>query len=126
MDVGFTQSPYLFQSTLEEKRMNKKSVIALLFSLMVIGSLVLGACQQAAPTTAPEPETIKETVVVEQTVKETVVVEVEKQALGEGYKLATIFPGVITDADYNTLGYLASTAVQKASGRFSNHQGKNE
>jgi basic membrane protein A len=27
-------------------------------------------------------------------------------------KLAAIFPGVITDADYNTLGYLAITAVQ--------------
>jgi basic membrane protein A len=96
---------------LEEKTMNKKHVIALLLSLTVIASLVLGACQTPAEPT-PEPEVVKETVVVEQTVKETVVVEVEKKAMGEGYKLATIFPGVITDADYNTLGYLASTAVQ--------------
>jgi len=29
------------------------------------------------------------------------------------YKLAVILPGVITDADYNTLGYLAGLAVQK-------------
>ena len=28
------------------------------------------------------------------------------------YKLAAIFPGVITDADYNTLGYIAVTTVQ--------------
>lgn len=28
------------------------------------------------------------------------------------YKLAAILPGVITDADYNTLGYIAATAVQ--------------
>lgn len=90
--------------------MNKKSVVALIFSITVIASMVLGACQQATPTA--EPVTVKETVVVEQTVKETVVVEVEKQAAGEGYKLATIFPGVITDADYNTIGYLASTTVQ--------------
>jgi len=28
------------------------------------------------------------------------------------FKLAAIFPGVITDADYNTLGYIGITAVQ--------------
>ncbi len=28
------------------------------------------------------------------------------------FKLAAIFPGVITDADYNTLGYIAVTSVQ--------------
>ena len=28
------------------------------------------------------------------------------------YKFAAIFPGVITDADYNTLGYIGATAVQ--------------
>ena len=28
------------------------------------------------------------------------------------YKLAAVLPGVITDADYNTLGYIAATAVQ--------------
>ncbi|MEW5960360.1 MAG: BMP family protein [Chloroflexota bacterium] len=30
----------------------------------------------------------------------------------KAYKLAAIFPGVITDADYNTLGYIGATAVQ--------------
>jgi basic membrane protein A len=33
-------------------------------------------------------------------------------APSEEYKLAAIFPGVITDADYNTLGYIGITAVQ--------------
>lgn len=31
---------------------------------------------------------------------------------GGQYRLAAIFPGVITDADYNTLGYIGITAVQ--------------
>ncbi len=30
----------------------------------------------------------------------------------KAYKLAAIFPGVITDADYNTLGYIGATTVQ--------------
>ncbi|OIO92875.1 MAG: hypothetical protein AUK03_09130 [Anaerolineae bacterium CG2_30_64_16] len=33
-------------------------------------------------------------------------------APAKSYKLAAVFPGVITDADYNTLGYIAATAVQ--------------
>ncbi len=32
---------------------------------------------------------------------------------GKAFKVAAVFPGVITDADYNTLGYQALTAVQK-------------
>jgi basic membrane protein A len=31
---------------------------------------------------------------------------------GKEFKFAAIFPGVITDADYNTLGYIGATAVQ--------------
>ncbi len=31
---------------------------------------------------------------------------------GKQFKFAAIFPGVITDADYNTLGYIGATAVQ--------------
>ena len=34
-------------------------------------------------------------------------------AATEEYKLAVILPGVTTDADYNTLGYLGGLAVQK-------------
>ncbi len=91
--------------------MNKRSIGAISIMVVLIATLVLSACQPAATPTVV-PTAVKETVVVEQTVKETVVVEVEKKAVGAGFKLATIFPGVITDADYNTLGYLASTAVQ--------------
>jgi len=36
----------------------------------------------------------------------------EEAAGGKVYKFAAIFPGVITDADYNTLGYIGATAVQ--------------
>jgi basic membrane protein A len=36
----------------------------------------------------------------------------EAAPAGEEYKLAVILPGVTTDADYNTLGYLGGTAVQ--------------
>jgi basic membrane protein A len=35
---------------------------------------------------------------------------------GKVYKFAAIFPGVITDADYNTLGYIGATAVQSELG----------
>lgn len=37
---------------------------------------------------------------------------VAPSAQEDSFKLAALFPGVITDADYNTLGYLAITAVQ--------------
>ena len=35
---------------------------------------------------------------------------------GKVYKLAAIFPGVITDADYNTLAYVGVSELQKATG----------
>lgn len=35
---------------------------------------------------------------------------------GKTYKLAAIFPGVITDADYNTLAYVGISELQKATG----------
>ncbi len=46
--------------------------------------------QPAAPTSAPVPTA----------------------TVAKAYKLAAIFPGTVTDADYNTLGYLAAQAVQ--------------
>ncbi len=60
-----------------------KKVSYLLFALVVISAMVLTAC-------APAP--------VEQT---------------KGLKLAAIFPGVITDADYNSMAYLGTEAVKK-------------
>ncbi len=35
---------------------------------------------------------------------------------GAGYLLAAIFPGVVTDADYNTLGYIGITEVERNMG----------
>ncbi|MEA3335155.1 MAG: BMP family protein [Chloroflexota bacterium] len=72
--------------------MSKRSVLP--FLLIVIAALVLGACVAPAPvTTAPEaaPDAASEA----------------------EFKLASIFPGVITDADYNTLGYLGTTEAGK-------------
>jgi len=55
-------------------------------ALLVIVSLIAAQCGAATP--AAPVETAQE------------------------YKFAAIFPGVITDADYNTLGYIGATAVQ--------------
>lgn len=58
-----------------------------LFSVAIVLTLVLSACGgAAAPTQAPAATT--------------------------SYKLAAIFPGSITDGDYNTLGYVGATQVQ--------------
>jgi basic membrane protein A len=67
---------------------------------MVILLVVLSAgC--AAPTPVVEKEVIKEVVVT------------PTPAPAEAFKLAAVLPGVITDADYNTLGYIGVTSVQK-------------
>jgi basic membrane protein A len=58
---------------------------------------ILTAC--VAPTPTPAPTAAPKAAVPTATPAKT-------------YKLAAIFPGVITDADYNTLGYIAATAVQ--------------
>ncbi len=66
--------------------MRKQRLFALMV-LVVVLSMVAAQC--AAPTAeAPAP------------------------APGKEFKLAAIFPGVITDADYNTLGYIGVTSVQ--------------
>jgi len=65
----------------------RKQLFAVLALLVVLG---LVAAQCGAPAATPEPP-------------------VETEA---AYKFAAIFPGVITDADYNTLGYIGATAVQ--------------
>jgi basic membrane protein A and related proteins len=53
---------------------------------------------QCAPAAAPSPTAAP--------------AEKPAAAAGKGLKLAAIFPGVITDADYNTLGYVAMTTVK--------------
>jgi len=58
--------------------------LSVILAVLVSLSLVLTACAPAAQATP-----------------------------AKSYKLAAIFPGVITDADYNTLGYKGAEAVQK-------------
>jgi basic membrane protein A len=74
----------------------RKNLVSLLAVLVVLSTL---AAQCIAPTPAPAPATVAAT-------------EAATSAPAKAYKLAAIFPGVITDADYNTLGYIGITAVQ--------------
>lgn len=62
--------------------------MSIVLAVVVVLSMVLTACAPAAPQATPS----------------------------KAYKLAAIFPGVITDADYNTLGYKGAEAVQKDMG----------
>jgi len=62
-----------------------------LYCLYLLVSVILAACGPAPPE-APAAS--------------------ENAATDSQYKLAAIFPGVITDADYNTLGYIGVTSVQ--------------
>lgn len=83
-----------------------------LFALVVLLVVLSAGC--AAPT----PVVVEKEVVVEKPVVETVevikeVVVTPTPAPAEKFKLAAILPGVITDADYNTLGYIGVTSVQK-------------
>jgi|YNPMSStandDraft_1061717.scaffolds.fasta_scaffold03939_6 basic membrane protein A len=67
----------------------RKNRFGLLFVLVVVALLAA----QCAPAATPAP-----------------------QETGKTYKLAAIFPGVITDADYNTLAYVGISELQKATG----------
>jgi len=79
----------------------RKSLTVVLAVLVAL-SIVLSACA-AQPTPAPaEPEGPAP-------------VESEGEPEQE-LKIAAIFPGVITDADYNTLAYIGLTAVQSEMG----------
>lgn len=78
--------------------MRKFSFVAL--AVLIVLSMVLSAC--GAPAT-PAPATTGETGQEPAAGGETT---------GKTWKLAAIFPGVITDADYNTLAYVGMTAVK--------------
>jgi len=71
----------------------RKQLVA---GLVLLTVLSMVAAQCAAPTPAPAPAT-----------------EAPAAAPAKEFKLAVILPGVITDADYNTLGYLGGIAVQR-------------
>jgi len=78
--------------------MSKKALVFLSVLLMV--SMLLAACQ---PTETPAPtEAALEAPA-----------ETEPEVI---YKLAAIFPGVITDADYNTLAYIGISELQRDMG----------
>ncbi|MDM8529327.1 BMP family protein [Anaerolineales bacterium HSG24] len=62
--------------------------LAKLFALFIALSLVATQCNNSTPEPAPD------------------------DGAGKTFKMAAIFPGVITDADYNTLGYIGLTSVQ--------------
>lgn len=68
--------------------------------LLIIASLLITACSPATPETTTE----------------TGAEAPEEEHAESEHKMAAIFPGVITDADYNTLGYIGLTAVQKELG----------
>jgi basic membrane protein A len=94
-----------------------KRVRSILFALVIIGTMMLTACAPAAPAATAEPAAPAEATAapVEATVApvEATVAPVEPTAAPVALKLAAIFPGVITDADYNTMGYLGTEAVKK-------------
>jgi basic membrane protein A and related proteins len=80
--------------------MKKQVYIAM--CVLVLFSLLASACAPAAPaaaTAAPTSAAAKATDVP-----------------AKVWKMAALFPGVITDADYNTLGYLGLTEVKGALG----------
>ncbi|MCX6029485.1 MAG: BMP family protein [Chloroflexi bacterium] len=65
--------------------------------VLVVILAMIAAC--AAPTPTPAPTAVPKAAA-------------PTAAPAKVYKLAAVLPGVITDADYNTLGYIAATAVQ--------------
>lgn len=87
-----------------------KSKLLVVVSLVLIVSVMLAACAPAAATEAPA---VVETEAAE--AAEVVATEAPTEPAKE-YKLAAIFPGVITDADYNTLAYIGVSEVTKTMG----------
>ncbi len=67
----------------------RKNRFVLVFALVLLALLAAQCAPAATPTAEPT---------------------------GKTYKLAAIFPGVITDADYNTLAYVGISELQKATG----------
>ncbi|MCB0033820.1 MAG: BMP family protein [Anaerolineales bacterium] len=85
-----------------------------LFTLLVVllgAVFLLAACggEEAAPEPAEEAEPAAEEMTEEESGGTTVMD-------GDQFKLAAIFPGTITDADYNTLGHVGITAVNETFG----------
>ena len=91
--------------------MKKKFLV--LTTIFMILSFALAAC--AAPQTPPAATEAPAVEGAEApAVEGTEAPAVEEP--GKEYRLAAIFPGVITDNDYNTLAYVGVTEVQKRLG----------
>ncbi|MEM7125856.1 MAG: BMP family protein [Chloroflexota bacterium] len=78
-----------------------------LSTVFIILILLLAACVQDAA--APVPDSASDSTASGSASDSESEVE-------SGYKLAAIFPGTITDADYNTLGHIGITTVQDSLG----------
>jgi len=89
-----------------------------MFGILVVLAMALTACAPAA-TPAPAEEPAAPAPTEEAAAPAEPAAPTEAAAPAEPamtYKLAAIFPGVISDSDYNTLGYLGAEAVQKDMG----------
>ena len=74
-----------------------KKSLPILLSVFLTSSLLLAACQQGGTQTPISLPLASPTVTVPP----------------DAFKLVAIFPGVVTDADYNTLGYIGINEVQR-------------
>lgn len=83
--------------------MKKKLLVVV--PLFLVLSMILAACAPAAATEAPAAVETEAPVATEAPAEPAV-----------EYKLAAIFPGVITDADYNTLAYIGVSEVTRTLG----------
>ena len=82
-----------------------KKKLYVIVPLFLVLSMVLAACATPAPTEAPAAAETEAVVATEAPAEPAKV-----------YKLAAIFPGVITDADYNTLAYVGVSEVTRTMG----------
>jgi basic membrane protein A len=82
-----------------------KKKLYVIVPLFLVLSMVLAACATPTPTEAPAAAETEAVVATEAPTEAPKV-----------YKLAAIFPGVITDADYNTLAYVGVSEVTRTMG----------
>lgn len=79
-------------------------------AILMVLALAMVACQPQ------EPEAVAPTATEEQAPEAEEGVEAPQEEEAPALRLAVILPGVTTDADYNTLGYIAATEVQSNMG----------
>ena len=100
----------------------QRFLLVALLTLFTVFAVQCGASEPAAPAAPAEPAATEEAAAPAEaaateeamaTTEAETAEEPAAEAPASDYKLAAIFPGVITDADYNTLGYLAVEAVQQ-------------